>query len=302
MYSPDRSAHILVFGNEKGGTGKSTLAMHVAVSLLEKNHRLYVIDLDARQKSISRYLCNRQHFLSTGGANLPMCQFSTLEPSNAASTRERELEERHRLEHLLSAIRHEVDFILIDCPGNHTYLSQLAHALADTLVTPLNDSFVDLDLLGEVTPDAYQVKRLSHYCELVWESRKFRAASGRPPMDWVVTRNRLSPLNSHNTTRVHAALEALQHRIKFRYVPGLNERVIYRELFPQGLTVLDIGKLNSASHLTAREEVHALVEQLRLAPPAAPDDFFASLKSHAFNAEQSAGTLKQEHLDFLFNV
>jgi chromosome partitioning protein len=175
----------------------------------------------------------------------------------------------------------------------------LAHALADTLVTPLNDSFVDLDLLGEVAPNTYQVKRLSHYSELVWESRKFRSASGKPPMDWLVTRNRLAPLDSHNNKRVHAALEALQHRVKFRYVPGLNERVIYRELFPQGLTVLDLGKLNSASHVTARKEVHALVDQLNLADKIPGLFDIPAVLSQKETATPKAPT--QSNLEFLFS-
>lgn len=289
-------AHTLVFGNEKGGTGKSTLAMHVAISLLEQGRSVFVIDLDARQKSISRYLANRQNFMSTGGANLPMCEFVTLESSSASTIQEREQQNRSRLEQQLLGIRQEVDYIVIDCPGNHTYMSQLAHALADTLVTPMNDSFVDLDLLGEVAPDTYQVKRLSHYSELVWESRKFRSASGRPPMDWVVTRNRLAPLDSHNNKRVHSALESLQHRIKFRYVPGLNERVIYRELFPQGLTVLDLGKLNSASHVTARKEVRTLVEQLNLPSETGLFDMPFSKQTTSI----SNRTPLQASLDFLF--
>jgi len=157
-----------------------------------------------------------------------------------------------------------VDFIVIDCPGNDTYLSRLAHALADTLVTPLNDSFVDLDLLGEVSPINFQVKKLSFYTEMVWDSRKFRSASGKPPMDWVVVRTRLASLDSRNNKRVHDALDALQKRIMFRYVPGLYERVIYKELFPSGLTILDLEKVNSLSHVAARQEVRSLVDSLNL--------------------------------------
>lgn len=294
----NQSAQILVFGNEKGGTGKSTLAMHVVISLLESGHSVFVIDLDARQKSISRYLLNRQSFMQTGGANLPMCGFVTLEPSSADNIQDREKQEQIRFEQVLSSVRSEMDFIVIDCPGNHTYLSKLAHALADTLVTPLNDSFVDLDLLGEVSPVSYQVKRISHYSELVWESRKFRSASGLPAMNWLVTRNRLAPLDSHNNKRVHAALDALQHRIKFRYVPGLNERVIYRELFPQGLTVLDLGKLNSASHQAARKEVNALVDQLQLCTQQSVIQKNCR-PSHTLNSSRSVARQKT-NLDILF--
>lgn len=267
-------SHYLVFGNEKGGTGKSTLAMHVVVCLLERGHKVAVIDLDSRQRSISRYLENRANYLAANGHELPMPAFVSIPQSQQPSVRERESEEQNALLAQLERFKGQVRYIVIDCPGNDTYLSRLAHALADTLVTPMNDSFIDLDLLGEVDADNYQVQRLSHYTDMVWDSRKFRGASGKPPLDWVVTRNRLATLDSHNNQRVHAALEALQKRIMFRYVPGLYERVIYRELFPKGLTMLDLEELDELgrkqlSHVSARFEVRKLVDELNLDAPAA---------------------------------
>ncbi|MDJ0655131.1 MAG: division plane positioning ATPase MipZ [Xanthomonadales bacterium] len=262
-------SHVIVFGNEKGGTGKSTLAMHVTVCLMEKGHRLGVIDLDLRQRSVSRYLENRREFSDRGAATLSIPELARVESSTLDTVLEREAQEQTRLQRALDRLREQCDFIIIDCPGSHTYLSRLAHALADTLVTPINDSFVDLDLIAQVDADTYQVGRLSHYAELVWESRKFRSAGQLPPTDWVVTPNRMSTLNSHNSERVDAALKALQKRIMFRYVPGLSERVIYRELFPKGLTMMDLNQvpdmgLTQMSHVTARHEVRQLVHQLNL--------------------------------------
>jgi len=259
-----KDAHIIVLGNEKGGTGKSTLAMHIVVGLLEAGKKVAVIDLDARQKSVARYLQNRQAFMDAGGAEVKLPKLSVVRQSEKGVIKNREQDDQENLQNVLNEYRHDVDFIVIDCPGNDTYLSRLAHALADTLVTPLNDSFIDLDLIGEVSATNFQVERLSYYSEMVWDSRKFRSASGKPPMDWVVTRTRLASLDSRNNKRVHTALEALQKRIMFRYVPGLYERVIYKELFPSGLTILDLEKVNSLSHVAAREEVRSLVNNLRL--------------------------------------
>ena len=259
-----KDAHIIVLGNEKGGTGKSTLAMHIIVGLLDTGKKVAVIDLDARQKSVARYLQNRQTFMANGGTKVAMPEFTVIAQSMASLIKDREIEDQQNLQKVLDAFKREVDFIVIDCPGNDTYLSRLGHALADTLVTPLNDSFIDLDLLGEVSPINFQVKKLSFYTEMVWDSRKFRSASGKPPMDWVVVRTRLASLYSRNNKRVHDALEALQKRIMFRYLPGLYERVIYKELFPSGLTVLDLEKVNSMSHVAARQEVRSLVENLNL--------------------------------------
>ncbi|PCI66313.1 MAG: ATPase [Piscirickettsiaceae bacterium] len=259
-----KDAHIIVLGNEKGGTGKSTLAMHIVVGLMDEGKKVAVIDLDARQKSVARYIQNRQTFMANGGAKVSMPESTVVTQSEAPILKDRELEDQRSIVEALNRFRKKVDFIVFDCPGNDTYLSRLAHALADTLVTPLNDSFVDLDLLGEVSPNDFKVKKLSYYTEMVWDSRKFRSASGKPPMDWVVTRSRLASLNSRNNKRVHQALESLQKRIMFRYVPGLYERVIYKELFPSGLTILDLEKVNSMSHVAARQEVRALIASLNL--------------------------------------
>lgn len=259
-----KTARIIVLGNEKGGTGKSTLAMHIIVGLLSKGKKVAVIDLDARQKSVARYLQNREAFMATGGTKVAMPEFKVIAQSEASLTKDRETEDQQNLQEGLNSFNEQVDFIVIDCPGNDTYLSRLAHALADTLVTPLNDSFIDLDLLGEVSATNFQIKKLSFYTEMVWNSRKYRSASGKPPMDWIVVRTRLASLDSRNNKRVHAALESLQKRILFRYVPGLYERVIYKELFPSGLTILDLEKVNSMSHVAARQEVRSLVDSLNL--------------------------------------
>lgn len=255
---------ILVFGNEKGGTGKSTLAMHMIVGLLYRDQRVGVIDIDSRQKSLVRYITNRQQYMERGGNAVPMPVFSVVKPSQANAQDQRQKEETEALQQAIDQYRGEVDFIVIDCPGNDTYLSRLSHALADTLVTPLNDSFIDLDLLGEVEPSSYQVNKLSCYSEMVWDSRKFRSASGKKPMDWVVTRTRLASLDTRNNQRIHAALESLKKRVMFRYVPGLYERVIYKELFPNGLTILDLEKINNLSHVAARQEVRSLLDSLQL--------------------------------------
>lgn len=259
-----KDAHIIVLGNEKGGTGKSTLAMHIIVGLLDKGKKVAVIDLDARQKSVARYVQNRQTFMANGGTKVAMPDFKVISQSDASLIKDREIEDQQNLQEGVNSFKKDVDFIVIDCPGNDTYLSRLAHALADTLVTPLNDSFIDLDLLGEVSATNFQVKKLSFYTEMVWDSRKYRSASGKPPMDWVVVRTRLASLDSRNNKRVHDALDSLQKRIMFRYVPGLYERVIYKELFPSGLTILDLEKVNSMSHVAARQEVRSLIDSLNL--------------------------------------
>ena len=197
---------------------------------------------------------------------MPACH--VIDRSTADSVAARERDERQRCDALVARLERSVDFILIDCPGADSHLARLAHARADTLLTPLNDSFLDLDLIGQVDPDSYEVRRLSLYSESVWDSRKQRALSGRRGLDWVVMRNRTATIDARDKRRMDAALRRLQHRIAFRYVPGLSERVIYRELFPRGLTLVDLKQVNgrslTMSHVAARHEIRRLMDDLRL--------------------------------------
>lgn len=259
--------HFIILGNEKGGTGKSTMAMHLIVHLLQQDKTVGVIDLDSRQRSLTRYLESRESFSNEHGLNLQMPEFTVVNRSAHDSVRAMEDQERAWLEEAIKKMG--AQFIVIDCPGNDTWLSRIAHTYADTLLTPINDSFVDLDLIGQLTPDGSKVIKLSYYSELVWDCRKARNMNDRESTDWVITRNRLASLSSRNNRRVERALESLKEKIKFRIVPGLSERVIYRELFLKGLTMMDFGKVEQIgkmqlSHVTARQEVRQLVESLNL--------------------------------------
>ncbi len=265
----NNGAHIIVVGNEKGGSGKSTSAMHIVVSLLERGFTVAIIDLDARQKSLARYIENRQDYAAEHGLKLTMPDAHVLPRSEEGSAAEMEQKDEENLSTLIGNLQNEYDYILIDCPGSDTFLSRVAHMSADTLITPVNDSFVDVDLLAKVNPDTYQVEKLSLYSEMVWEARKKRALKDRGTIDWVVMRNRTSALDAKNKRRVHEVLNQLQKRVAFRYVPGLGERVIYRELFPKGLTLVDFrdsgNQKMTMSHVAARQEIRRLMDDLKLA-------------------------------------
>jgi chromosome partitioning protein len=261
--------HVIVLGNEKGGTGKSTTAMHVVVALLRLGRSVGCIDLDSRQRSLARYVENRRGYAERSGTTLPCPEVITLVRSMRDSRAEAEDEERETFEATLARLRAENDFVVIDSPGSDSYLARLGHAAANTLITPLNDSFVDFDLLAHVDPESYDIQSPSHYAEMVWDSRKRRALRRFAPIDWVVMRNRLTTLDTHNKRRLADILDALAGRIGFRVAPGFGERVIYRELFPMGLTLLDIGESNSGhkltmSHVAARQEMRSLVSCLNL--------------------------------------
>ena len=261
-------AHIIVVGNEKGGSGKSTTCMHVATALVRMGHRVGALDLDLRQRSFGRYIENRNAFAKTKGLNLPTPDYRLLPEAETGSLEPGENAQDHRLSVAVSALEGDADFIIIDCPGSHTRLSQIAHSLADTLITPLNDSFIDFDLLARTDPETGRVTGPSIYSEMVWHARQLRARAGLKPIDWIVLRNRLGAQQMHNKKKVGDALDQLSKRIGFRVAPGFSERVIFRELFPRGLTLLDLRDVGvenlNLSNVAARQEVRDLMRELRL--------------------------------------
>lgn len=261
-------AHIIVTGNEKGGSGKSTVSIHVAVALARQGFRVGAMDLDLRQLTFGRYLENRAAFMARHGHALPLPRFLPLPDVDPASLPHGANPHDARMSAALETLTPDCDFIVIDCPGSHTRLSQFAHSVADTLVTPINDSFIDFDLLGRIDPDTGQVLAPSIYAEMVWKARQTRAQAGLRPLDWIVLRNRLGTTAMHNKRKVGAALEQLHKRIGFRLAAGFSERVIFRELFPNGLTLLDLPDLGESamnlSHVAARQELRDLLQTLAL--------------------------------------
>jgi chromosome partitioning protein len=249
-------AHLIVFANEKGGSGKSTTAVHTAIALASAGRRVATLDLDHRQRTFARYLENRAATMKRLEVDLPTPPVQVLDPNKGIQVGER-----------IDALREEVDIILVDTPGRDDAAARAAIERADTLVTPINDSFIDLDLIGQVDPDSYKIKRPSFYAEIVWDARKVRAKSDGGTVDWVVLRNRLQHIEARNMRRVAAALAELSKRVGFRVIPGLSERVIFRELFPKGLTLLDmkaIGAEAGLSHVAARQELREMVAGLAL--------------------------------------
>jgi chromosome partitioning protein len=264
------SAHVVVLGNEKGGSGKSTTALHIAVALLKAGQRVATIDLDCRQKSFTHYIENRRSWAERARVKLELPTHYCVARGESASLDANEAKEFASFSAAISAVEHTHDVVVIDTPGTDTYLMRLAHSMADTLITPLNDSFVDFDVLGIVEPTNFSVTGESHYAQTVREARRQRRLVDGRLTDWVVVRNRLSTLGSRNKKLVGDGLVELSKRMSFRTIDGFAERVVYREFFPRGLTALDdldeatLGTRPSLSHVTAREEVVSLLNALNL--------------------------------------
>jgi chromosome partitioning protein len=234
-----RSAFCVVLGNEKGGSGKSTVAMHIAVALLKAGQRVATIDLDSRQKSFTHYIDNRRAWASHAKLGLELPQHYCISRSEGTQVADNEAAEFNEFAAAIDAVEHNYDFIVIDTPGHDSYLMRLAHSMADTLITPLNDSFVDFDVLGTVDPVTFAVTGTSHFSDMVREARRHRRVVDHATIDWIVVRNRLSMLGSRNKRLVGEGLQELSLRLGFRAVDGFAERVIFRELYPRGLTALD---------------------------------------------------------------
>ncbi len=267
----DNRAHIIVVGNEKGGSGKTTTSMHLAVSLLRIGFRVGTVDIDARQRSFSRYLENRRQHMQKFGVELPMPRHAVVKRSPFLTIEDCEEDESSRFQEAINHLDTDSDFIIVDSPGADQFMARLAHGMADTVITPINDSFVDLDVLAHIDPDSLEIRRPSVYSEMLWEQKLIKAKQQRGPIDWVVMRNRLSNLGARNKERMAEAVQLLSRRIGFRIAPGFSERVIYRELFLQGLTVMDLIEDNlangvslSMSHIAAREEVRNLLKALEI--------------------------------------
>lgn len=245
--------------------------MHLIVGLLRDGARVGAIDLDARQGTLTGYVRAREAFTERTGTVLPMPALQSVFRSDLDSRAAAEAEEEARLQAAIDALLHQgCEVVVIDCPGADTHLSRLGHSIADTLITPINDSFVDFAMLARVNPEDHSVVTPSIYSEMVWEARKRRFAADRGRIDWIVMRNRMGASEARNKRDVGATLEALAKRIGFRTIKGFGERVIFRELYLQGLTLMDVREagLNISlgmSHVAARAEVRTLLSTLR--PP-----------------------------------
>ncbi|MFK7974151.1 MAG: division plane positioning ATPase MipZ [Rickettsiaceae bacterium] len=257
----NKKPYIFVTGNEKGGAGKTTCSMHLIVGLLDKGYKVSSIDADARQHSLTSYINNRQRYNEANldhQVDMPK-HFHLSEVLHNAIDEKNKLEQEQFTQTLVQA-SNEADYIVIDTPGSHTNFSRVAHSYADTVITPINDSFIDLDVMAKVNGDNLNISQPSIYSQMLWEQKMARAERDNGSIHWVVMRNRLSNLDAINKRNVADALQKLAKRISFKIAPGFSERVIFRELFPVGLTLLDLTKANfnknlSISHVAARQEL-----------------------------------------------
>ena len=254
----NKKSHIIVVSNEKGGTGKSTVSLHIAIKLLYENYKVAVIDLDGRQGSLTKYIHYRRDFCKKNNVNLPVPLHYQFEPlDDKSNTKE--------IKNLIEELSSKVDAIIIDTPGTKNYLFELAHLYPHTLITPISDSLIDLAVIADIDPNTGEIIDAGKYAEYIWEVKKKLAAKGVPYLNWVVCGNKISNLRSNNKNLLFSKLESLSKLYGFRFTPGLKDRVVYKELFLSGLTVLDLNQSGlsskmSLSQLAAKIELNDVVE------------------------------------------
>lgn len=262
-----KQGHVFVIGNEKGGAGKTTCSMHLIVSLLYNGYKVASIDTDTRQASLTSYFTNRTNYNLNNPSHLVLCPTHFhLTESPQQIIAHKEEEERANFEAIFQQAQ-DADYIIIDTPGNYSFLSRLAHSYADTIITPINDSFLDFDVLAKVDAHNCSIITPSIYSQMIWEQKMQKASRNGGTIEWFIMRNRLSNLDAVNKRKVYAALTQLSKRISFKIAPGFSERVIFRELFLQGLTLLDLktanyGKSFNISHVAARQELRDFLKYL----------------------------------------
>lgn len=271
--TPPQKPHIIVFGNVKGGSGKSTLSMHVAVGLMKAGRRVATLDLDFDQRTLSRYIANRQDFAKERDLILDIpTHYRFEEGPTGTRAHAPETARLNFISRAVAAVEADNDFLIIDTPSGVNKTNLFAHALADTVITPINDSFLDLDVILLASKEQTGNMSQSPYADTVERAREARRSVTSRAMDWLVVRNRFSLLESRNERAIREATEDAGKRLGFRTAPGLAERVIYREFFPNGLTAFDgmeaslLGVKAAPSHVAARQEVRQLISMVQVKP------------------------------------
>jgi chromosome partitioning protein len=250
---PRPAGRIVVVANEKGGVGKSTVAFHLAVALADAGYRVAAIDLDARQRTLSNALLNRDATAGRLGVDLPQPRHHVLGVQSGGM-----------LSQELARLGWDSDFFILDAPGHDAAIVRRALAIADHLITPVNGSFVDLDLLARLHPTDRTMMAPGCFAETVSGIRLSRDRHGLGALDWLVLQNRYRRGNSHNQRDIDEALGRLSPLLDFRIAAGWPERVAYRELFLLGLTYLDMKRIPALARtkLRGNSELAALVAAL----------------------------------------
>jgi chromosome partitioning protein len=270
--------------------------MHIIVALLKAGKRVASFDLDLNQLTLTRYLGNRHEWVRKHEQKLELPDhYPVREEVHGTTLRQfvsrlKKIGRAHKrdfigssalshsadLRQFISQLKkigraHKHDFIVIDTPGGIQHLSLIVHGMADTLITPINDSLVDLDVLVAMEQSDL-APQPSVYAKMVWRALEARRKVTGRTTDWIVVRNRLESVESSNQHQITQVLDVIQRAVGFRVAHGLLERPVYREFFAAGLTVLDPIEGFESVTVPARLEVQNLIREIGLTDEAGRED------------------------------
>ncbi|MBL1241901.1 MAG: AAA family ATPase [OCS116 cluster bacterium] len=263
----NNTSRVIVLGNEKGGTGKTTLAIHLLLGLQAKGARVAAIDLDGRAAGFSKFLENREAWAKHSRQNIYTPPFFTVSPSQNKDVAQREQEDFAAFAGAVEKLEHISDYLILDLPSGDTYLGRLAHSMADILITPLNDGFLDVNILGDVDDEDFSVKHINPYGKYVLDCLNRRKNIDGKGFTWLLVKNRVSSLGAKHKLKIDKALNNLAEKLGAKIATNIGDRVIFRELYAMGLSVFDVldkqtGVKATASHNEAKKEVLDLIEYI----------------------------------------
>ena len=215
--------NILLIANSKGGVGKSTTAVNLAVGFALKGLRIGLADLDIQGSSIRWN--DRRHGEDIRGPVRPSMMFYTRRVSDAYSG--------------LISMAKDYDIVIGDAGGRDTQEMRAAMAAANLLLIPVTASQPDLETIPEME-------------DLVSAARD-DAINPSLAASVLLTRVSTNPLNREAA----AAREAIQSATSLPILRSvIRDRKIYRDTFAEGFGVLETG------HSQAKAEMQLLIDEI----------------------------------------
>jgi len=250
------SAQVITIGNNKPGAGKTTLAVHVILSLVSYGYRVCAIDIDPDQRSLSHYLENRKRYMNQRGITLPMPTAHATVNQRSLSTAISNDTHCHHFQDYIHRICQEYDFLVMDTQAFNSFLSRFAHSLANIIITPVNYSLSDIE--GE-------------YWSLIERRNDTQNQIHSTPLRWFILRNRYLLVDTPGIRHIYKQFSRLAFSHELIWKDGLQERPLYHELFLRGLSLLDVGEENHGIEVTlpyiaARQELRQFLRTLCLEP------------------------------------